>query len=255
MVAWAEAVALRGVALAVVGTTVEAGAALGAAVVLVVLLAALFGRHRGSKEAQSMAGYRRTLDVLGRLGDSPAGAAPAGAAPSAPGRRDRALATIGRTPRRLGVPVAVAVVVLAAAGASAYLVARGRTGSAAGRASKTRTTGHHHSRLSPQVTTGPTRYLAVQSTSASATYAPATASYSLVIGATSGDCWFNVTTSSGATVLAQTFAAGASATLSLTGTSTVDIGAPTAATLSIGKAPLVLPQGVVGPFTVTIAPK
>jgi hypothetical protein len=56
-------------------------------------------------------------------------------------------------------------------------------------------------------------------------------------------------------VLAQTFAPGASASLSLTGHSTIVIGAPGAAKVSITGVPVVLPGGAGGPLTVTLVPR
>lgn len=262
---------------------VEVAAAIGAGIVVVVIVSVLV-RWRGSREAHSVDGYRQTLDVLGHLGGADRGASRQGssggdvpqtgyrqrvAKPAnlddlgggerpritssfvgAPGRRDRSLLVMDRPARHLALPLAALVLVLAAGGASAYLIERSHH---VKHPPKESTSSHSHARA-PTATTLPPRYSALSSTSSSATYAPATATYSLSVGATTSDCWMSVMSASGTTVLAQTFAAGASTSLSLTGHSTIVIGAPGAAELSIGGVPVVLPTGAGGPFTVTLSP-
>ena len=166
-------------------------------------------------------------------------------------RRDRSLLVMERPARRLAGPVAAVVLIVAVGAAAAYVVSRSHH---AARPPKQATSSHSHTRT-PPTTSLPTRYTAVSSTSASATYEPPKATYSITIGATTSDCWMSVTTETGTTVLAQTFAPGASASLSLTGHSTIDIGAPSSAKVSIGGVPVVLPSGIAGPFTVTLVPR
>jgi hypothetical protein len=263
---------------------VQVAIALGV-VVIVGFVGSVF-RRRGTREAQSVSGYRQTLDVLGHLGGAERGVrrqAPPGAdiarprlyerqrsaepvnfddlgteirrrntaaLGEAPSRRDRSLHAMERPARRLGAPLAALVLVLAAGGAAAYMVVRSHHVTPP---PKQNASTHSH-RHSPPATTLPARYTAVSSTGSSAVYAPATPTYSLTIGATTADCWMSVTTAAGTTVLAQTFAAGASTSVSLTGHATIVIGAPRAAKMSIGGVPLVLPAGASGPFTVTLAP-
>ncbi len=272
---------------------VEVGVALGAGVVVVVIASALFKR-RGSREAQSVAGYRQTLDVLGHLGGSerdvrlhespepgaararryerPKGAEAASSdeigaesahrhsitalgGPSK--RRDRSLLVMERPARRLGGSLAALVLVLAAGGAVAYVVVRAHRvthPSKQSAASHSHSGSRSHGHSTPP-TTAPPRYTAATSTGSSATYVPATTSYSLTIGATTADCWMSVTSASGTTLLAQTFAPGASATIrSLTGRSTIILGAPRSADVSIDGVPVVLPSGIAGPYTVTLTP-
>jgi hypothetical protein len=90
--------------------------------------------------------------------------------------------------------------------------------------------------------------------SGDATYAPATTSYTLTVGASSGNCWMDVTSASGTTVLAQSLTAGTTHPLTLSGKATILIGAPTVAVLKIDNVPAVLPAGAGAPFTVTIIP-
>lgn len=289
----------------------DVAAALGAGFVLVVILAAVVRRRR-SNEAQSVAGYRQTLEVLGHLGGTDRGIRPhlrdasppnpsphsAGAqdvlppksVPNAEGRprplpygrlvageatsfddvgtepprrgpvelvgtpgRDRALMAMQHSGRRLGGPAAVLALILAAGGVAAYMVVRSHHVTPPPRHDAS---SHSHTATTapPTTPTTPTKYTAVSSTSSSATYAPETATYRLTIGATTSDCWMSVTSASGTTLLAQTFAAGASTSLTLTGHTTIVIGAPQSAKLTIGKAPVVLPSSAGGPFTVTLSP-
>ncbi len=167
-------------------------------------------------------------------------------------RTDRALVSLGRPARRLGTPVFIAVLVLAAAGMAAYFVVRSHPAS---HAAATPAGHRHRARRGSHstTTTVPSAYSAVQSTASSATYALAKSTYSLRIGATTSACWMSIT-SNGATVLAQTFAPGASAAVPVTGKSTLVIGAPASATVTISGIPLVLPPGASGPFTVTLLP-
>lgn len=282
---------------------VEVAAALGAVAVLVVI-ASLLVRRRASRETQSVAGYRRALDVLGQVAEgehrprqpgpgAPSGpGAPRSALPErpdrmapgrldgvlaqAPGRRsgvapdegsvrrDRSLLVMEHPARKLGPTLAVSVVVVAVVGGAAYLIVRSHHSTrpptqAATTGSRGHTKTSHepttHKRAKRQTSTAPpSRYLASSSTGSSASYAPATSSYSLTVGASAGSCWMSVTSASGKTVLAQTFAPGASTTISLTGRSTVVLGAPKAARLEIDGAPVVLPNATGVPFTITISP-
>lgn len=230
---------------------VIAGVAVGAAVLVigaVVLVTSL--RRRSPREATAVSGYRRTLDTLGRVHESN----PQRADRRFSARRpERSLAAMDRRSHRAGLVVLAGVVVLAAVGAVVYLGTR-----------RTPTTAHHrqgagaaHAATPTDSTTTsvPTRYSAVASTASSATFAPDQATYSVTIAATSNECWVSMTSSTGATLLEETLPAGASKSMSASGDTTVVLGAPTSAALSIGGVPAVLPAGVVGPFTVTLAPK
>ncbi len=271
---------------------VEVVAALGAGIVLVVIVSVLVHRRR-SGEAQSVAGYRRTLDVLGQVAEGEAGGArslepptshppkatpyersseaararssdPASGAVDRWGtaaRRDRSLLAMEHPAHRFGAPLAALLVVLVVAGGAAYLVVRthhvtpaSKQSTSAGSRRRTPSTKRKHTAHTSPTTTAPHRYTAVSSTASSATYVPATSTYSLTVGATTADCWMSVTSASGTTVLEQTFAPGASVSLSLTGRSTILLGAPKAAEVSIGGVPVVLPSGIPGPYTVTLSP-
>jgi cytoskeletal protein RodZ len=157
-------------------------------------------------------------------------------------------------PARRGRSVALlaVVLVLVVAGVGAFLVVRLHHGTRPTKQAA-RSLSHPTAPTTP-ATTLPSRYAAVSATSSSATYAPGTAAYSLLVGATTSDCWMSVTSSTGTTVVAQTFTPGATASVSLTGRATIVIGAPAAAELEIGGIPLVLPSGATSPFTITLLP-
>ncbi len=271
---------------------VEVVAALGAGIVLVVIVSVLVHRRR-SGETQSVAGYRRALDVLGQVtegeaaggrGHEPPRLAPptatpyagssevAGARSSDTGdgavdrwgrapRRDRSLHAMEHPAHRFGASLAALLVVLVVAGGAAYLIARthhvaspAKQSTSAGSRRRTPSTKRTHTSRTSPTTTVPHQYAPVNSTASSATYVPSTSTYSLTVGATTADCWMSVTSASGTTVLEQTFAPGASASVSLTGHATILIGAPKVAKVSIGGVPVVLPSGVAGPYTVTLSP-
>ncbi len=283
---------------------VEVAAAVGAGVVLVVVASVLV-RRRGSGETQSVAGYRRALDVLGQVAEGehrprqpgpggPSGPGAPTAAPSgrpdrmAPGRlddvqteaggrrsalapdeglarRDRSLLVMEHPARRVGPALAVLVAAVAVGGGAAFFIVRSHHSTRPPKqATTTGSRGHTATRHEPTkrnlatrqstAPAPPSRYLASSSTGSSATYAPATSTYSLTVGASTGDCWMSVTSASGTTLLAKTFAPGAPATITLTGHSTVVLGAPRAARLEIDGAPVVLPSATGVPYTVTISP-
>jgi hypothetical protein len=274
---------------------VEVAVAVGTGIVLAAIVSMLV-RRRGSREAQSVAGYRQALDVLGQVAgaergarrhgssgsglpkgepDEPGEAAPSrldvdtatgrGRSSAARGRvrahRDRSLLVMERPARRLGAPLAALLVIVVVGGAAAYLIVRAHhvthpPKQSASAHSLRHTPAKKRQKSGPQTTTttGPPRYTAVSSTGSSSVYAPVTSTYSLRIGATNADCWMSVTSATGVTVLAQTFAPGASASLSLTGHSSILLGAPRAAKVSIDGVPVVLPSGIAGPYTITLSP-
>ncbi len=211
-------------------------------------------------------------------------------APPGPKVQARALTAMNRRPRRLGGPIAVAVIVLAvlagviAIGASgnhhsgqppATTVATTSTTAApAGHHSSTTVAttstttapaGHQSSTTVPAgkkksatarstTTTVPTKFLAVSSTATTATYVPPANGYQITFTTAAGECWVNVASTSGATLLSQTLPIGVSKVVAATGQTTVIIGAPRAVTISVDHEPVVLPAGYQTPFTITFRP-
>jgi hypothetical protein len=235
---------------------VEIAAVVAGIVIVAVAAVVVIGRHRRS--ADSVMGYRQTLSTLQHLQDrSPVrgGEADRGPVPGgAPRRTQRSLHVMNRAPRRIGGVVAVAALVLAAVGALVYVGVRSdhrKPGT-----SVTTTTGgnHHATTTTTTSTTLPARYTPVSSTTGSATYAPVTASYTLLVGATTGDCWVSVTEANGTTVLSQTLTPGTSRTFSMSGKTTIVIGAPSVVKVTIDDVPAVLPPGAQAPYTMVLAP-
>lgn len=241
-----------------------------AAVAVVIAGVVLLARRQPT---DSVKGYRQTLSTLEHLQDrpphdrtrSPEGSGtepPWGPArpvrPVPSGRRaQRSLAVMNHEPRRMGGPALVLVVLAAVVGAIVYVGVRGHhTTPSASKKTDTTGTSHHH-RPAPTTTTTttqPARYKAVSTTTTSATYAPTTTTYTLTVGATSGSCWMSVTESNGTTVLAETLTPGTTHSLSVSGKTTILIGAPSVATIKIDAVPAVLPAGALAPFTVTLVP-
>lgn len=203
------------------------------------------------------------------FGDESAGPPPT---PRSRHERDRALSIMQRPAHRFGGVLGVVLLCLVIAAALiAYAVVRTRHDTTAGlggghpagtaHASSPSTpastgrkgaTAHHRG---SGATTPPTRYTPSNATASSATYVPRRSEYTITLGALGAPCWVSVTSASGSTVLEQTFAPGASATVKLSGTSTLDIGAPKAVSLDIGGVPAVIPATAAGPFSVTLSPR
>jgi flagellar basal body-associated protein FliL len=102
-------------------------------------------------------------------------------------------------------------------------------------------------------TTLPKQVVALTSTSTSATYPVADATYKVTVAA-SGTCWVAVTSSSsGSTLWAGELQAGSVQMVQATGTVTVQMGTPSV-TLAIDKVPVVLPTPVRTPFVATFQP-
>lgn len=224
------------------------------AVVVVLAGALLIGRRR-SADASSVHSYRQTLSTLEQLQGRPRGPGQPAGAPTRPLRprpARRSLAVMDHGPRRLGAPVLAVAIVAVVVGVLLYVGAKPRHPAPA--VSHTTDTTTTTTRQTTTTTSQPARYTAVSSTTSSATYAPATTSYTLTVGASSGSCWMDVTSANGTTVLAQSLTAGTTHPLTLSGKATILIGAPTVAVLKIDNVPAVLPAGAGAPFTVTIVP-
>jgi|SRR6185437_15736139 len=211
----------------------------------------------------------------GLVFEDPATRPPAsvGPTPSGGGRRpDRAISAMNRRPRRLGAPILVAAVVLAVlvaiilVGAHAHHPKSSTTTTTGPRSHPTTTVrggaaGAHATtttRPPPTTTTTsttvPSSFTATTYTSTTGTYVPPAASYTVVLTAANGDCWLTVQSAGGTTVFTQTLTPGQSKSLPLTGVNTIEIGAPSALTVTIDRKPVVLPAGYQTPFRMTLQP-
>jgi hypothetical protein len=202
--------------------------------------------------------------------------APQGTPEIAPAvRLDRAqrhaLESMNRRPRRITtvsivVVVVVVFAVLAVIGSrrsNAPHHASSTTTSAAHRAGKSTTstapTPGHGAQVPPgkkktgtkaPPTTVPTQLVALASTSTSATYSVATETYTVTVSA-SGPCWVGATTvATGSTLWEGTLQAGQVQVIPASGVVTVQLGT-TAATIKVGKLPVILPSPLHSPFLAT----
>lgn len=182
-------------------------------------------------------------------------------------RHDRAMSAMNRGPRRLGAPILAGVVVLAALAAVIVVGARSQhhpstpARRTAGSSHPATTVGSRPkgqkaptSTTTTTTTTLPPRFAPVTATATTATYRPPASSYTLTLVTTTGGCWVTVSTAGGQAVLTQTIPPGQSRSLSLTGTVTVIIGAPTVLVVNIDHEAVTLPTGFQTPFTMTLAP-
>jgi uncharacterized membrane protein len=206
--------------------------------------------------------------------------------PPSLGRRgqDRAMSAMNHRPRRLGAPILVAAVVIvllvvvvvigaraqhhhSGATATTTTASHAKTTSTTGHAGTTTTAAHGttsttagHGRTTtttaPKATTTtvPASFVATTSTPTSATYVPPAPSYTLTLTATTGACWVTVKSSTGSTVFSQTLASGQTQSVPLAGASTIDLGAPSALTVTLDRKPVVLPNGYQTPFLMTFQP-
>jgi hypothetical protein len=208
---------------------------------------------------------------------------PAGGGPAVTQRslrtQRRALSAMNRGPRRVIGPVVVAVVVVVALGAVAWVGARSRDHHHPGSSSTvapprsagkrvtavTGTTGTRrgvHGRktttagtaTTTTTTTVPPRYTPIATTATTATYSLDAVAYSVTFATTTANCWIQVSGSSGATLFSQTLAAGQTKSLNVTGPVSVILGAPTSVAVAIGHVPVVLPPSYQVPFTLKFQP-
>jgi hypothetical protein len=260
-----------------------------AVLVLVVVLAGLAIwalRRRGVDELHSVAGYQHRLErleelrrrqlgtvrppgsdrrenhaeqvVIGeRIGslDRPPAQDALAARRRSPsrGRRDLAIARMGHRPRRLGAPIAAAVAVvivvigLALAGAHAH----GPRSSPPTTVRASRGARHAHRTTTTTTTPRPTTFTAASLSGSRATYDLPFASYSLSVSATA-DCYLQVTSASGQVPYASVLHAGQTVQLTLTGDSTVVLGAPSYAQVQIDRTPVTFPTPLPAPLDLVL---
>jgi len=209
-------------------------------------------------------------------------------------RQARAMSAMNRRPRRIGSLVVVIVVVLAVIGLAVYgarshrpaaksaststhtvthskrethAVTRSKSHSTApshssGDQKKARTTtgkgrsgGKRHTLPTTTTTAVPAKFLPdpATATPTAATYTLPAGTYTLTLATTTGDCWVTVTTK-GASVFSQTLPSGQRKSLTLSGATTILIGAPTYLAVILDHEPVVLPSGFQTPFTMTLQP-
>ncbi len=206
-------------------------------------------------------------------------------APPAPKVQARALTAMNRRPRRLGAPIAVAIVVLAvlaaviaigahsnhnkprttattvpATSATTVPATSATTVPSAGHAKSSVTTKPSSKKSSSGHSTTttvalPTKFTASTSSANTATYDLPSSGYQITFTTVSGACWVNVAAApNGTTVFSQTIPVGTSKVVAASGQTTVVLGAPSAVTVTVDHEPVVLPSGYQTPFTMTFRP-
>ncbi len=168
-------------------------------------------------------------------------------------RRDMAIARMGHRPRRLGAPIAAAVAVIVLVTGLAIAGAHSRTPS-----STTPTTiGHHRGGIAGSKSTTtttttttpkPTTFTATSTSGSNADYPLPFASYTVVVTATSADCYVQVTNASGQVPFAAVLHAGQRQQLTLTGDSTIVLGAPAYAQVEVDRTPVTFPSPLPAPL-------
>jgi hypothetical protein len=169
----------------------------------------------------------------------------------APDRSDPAIGFMNHRPRRLLAPglAVLAVLVLVVV----LLVFGSHRAAPRHHAAATTTTTTHATTTT--TTAPPPAVSAPQVTSASdATYAVASSNFTLVLSATSSECWISVTGPTGASVFSGVLAAGQQQTIPATGLVSVEIGAPSSFTATVNGAPVTLPSGYLTPLTLHFTP-
>jgi hypothetical protein len=187
--------------------------------------------------------------------------------------RDRAMSAMNRGPNRLGIVsvVGVVVVVLVVALTVASVTSKTsskktanrtrastnstKSSSAPTNSHSSRSRGHRRRRSSTTTsTTAPPSLTATTWTATTATYLAPASSYTLTVAATTGRCWVNVTSSSGAVLLSATLPPGQKQSLPVSGVVTVILGAPSSVAVSLNSEAVTLPVGFQTPFTMTLQP-
>jgi hypothetical protein len=185
------------------------------------------------------------------------------------GSDDRTMQAINRRPRRLAGPavavaaVIVLIVVLLLTGSHKVPPAHGGHGSDTAKTTPP-TSGHatgaqHRSkshRTTPTTTTVPLMVSSAQQPTAnSASYDLADQTYSLLVTATTGPCWLDVSSTTGGTTLfTGVLNAGQQHIINATGSVTIVLGAPQLANVEVNGVPAVLPAGYQTPFTMHLVP-
>lgn len=204
----------------------------------------------GRIEISSSASRRRPVDESGEPPRSP-GRSPGRPQPATYRRgRDVSIARMSHRPRRLGAPIAAAVVVIVLVTGLAIAGAHSRP-----HGTTTTTTHKRNTRPTQSTTTTtaprPTTFTPSSTNSEGGSYALPFPSYTLSFKATTGNCYVQITNASGQTPYAQVLDAGATYQLVLTGNSQVVLGAPSSVTVQVDRTPVTFPTPLPAPLHLT----
>ena len=165
--------------------------------------------------------------------------------------RDTSIARMSHRPRRLGAPIAAAVAVIILVTGLAIAGAHSRNPHTT---TSTTIRKGHKGKVGPTTTTTtvpPT--FAPSSASTDATYTLPFSSYTVIFKATTGQCYIQVTNSAGQTPYAAVLNPGQTKQIVLTGTSKVQLGAPSSVMIQIDKTPVTFPNPIPAPLNITFA--
>ncbi|MGH9045373.1 MAG: DUF4115 domain-containing protein [Acidimicrobiales bacterium] len=172
--------------------------------------------------------------------------------------RDVSLARMSHRPRRLFAPIAASVAVIVVVTGLALLGAHLRSPhpKAASTTQLSTPKGRHHlgaHKTTVTTPTVPTSFSPVSTDGSQATYSLPFASYTLTVDASSnGDCWVEITNSSGQVPYAQVLPSGSSEQLMLGGNSKLELGAPGYVTIEVDGTPLKFPSPMPDPLDVDL---
>ena len=165
---------------------------------------------------------------------------------------DSSIARMSHRPRRLGAPIAAAAAVIVLVTGLAIAGAHSRNPH-----TTTSTTIHrgHKSKVAPTTTTTtvPPTFAPSSASGLDATYTLPFSSYTVTFKATTGQCYIQITNSAGQTPYAAVLNPGETKQIVLTGTSKVQLGAPSRVTIQIDKTPVTLPNPIPAPLNITFA--
>jgi hypothetical protein len=176
------------------------------------------------------------------------------------GRRDKAMSSMNRRPRRLAAPalavtaVTVLIVVLVVTGSHSVPPTHHKGTASIGRHKGETSKPRHHKNVgatpTTTTTTLPTVSTPVSSSANGATYDVGPTSFTLVLSATTGACWVDATsTSSGVNLFTGTLSPGEQQSLAASGPVTIMVGAPGVFAATVDGTAVSLPSSYQTPFT------
>ncbi len=167
--------------------------------------------------------------------------------------RDTAIARMSHRPRRLGAPIAAAVAVVILVTGLALAGAHSRTPHSTTTTTTSRTGGAGKKNETTTTTTAkPTTFTATSTSGSDANYQLPFASYTVMFTATTGDCYIEVTNANGQVPYASVLHAGQTQQLTLTGSSRIDLGAPSYAQVQVDRTPVTFPSPVPAPLVLVL---
>jgi hypothetical protein len=205
----------------------------------------------GRIEISSSTARRRVVD------DAPPAPRKPGDRPPPPTYRRRSreisMARISHRPRRLGAPIAAAVAVIVLVTGLAIAGAHSRPP----HSTSTSTTTHkgHRSATPPTstTTTAPPTFAPSSTSGSDVTYTLPFPSYTVTFNATTGACYIQITDATGSTPYAAVLNQGQTKQIVLTGTSKVQLGAPSHIAIQVDRTPVTVPTPLPATLNITFA--